>query len=240
LLRYNYVKNTQEEIMETKQTEQINKAEKLRNLRLFFGISQKEFGKKLGYTRETLNAYERKVNPVPPILIEKINKTMGIGREYFETDMTLQEAVEKYHIKPSDIDMLGDFGETNCFVYDGIENYAKNTSIEKNNLKLHFFELLFRLNYKSSYHFIRLNNTTNEPFASNGDILIVLKDTAAVNGDFVIVCFKRSYIIFQYFISGLDEVLLKGNNGIEIKLSGNDIDKVEILGIIKQKIVVSM
>lgn len=104
--------------METKQTEQINKAEKLRNLRLFFGISQKEFGKKLGYTRETLNAYERKVNPVPPILIEKINKTMGIGREYFETDMTLQEAVEKYHIKPSDIDMLGDFGETNCFVYD--------------------------------------------------------------------------------------------------------------------------
>ena len=212
--------------METKQTEQINKAEKLRNLRLFFGISQKEFGKKLGYTRETLNAYERKVNPVPPILIEKINKTMGIGREYFETDMTLQEAVEKYHIKPSDIDMLGDFGETNCFVYDGIENYAKNTSIEKNNLKLHFFELLFRLNYKSSYHFIRLNDTTNEPFASNGDILIV--------------CFKRSYIIFQYFISGLDEVLLKGNNGIEIKLSGNDIDKVEILGIIKQKVVVSM
>ena len=78
------------------------------------------------------------------------------------------------------------------------------------------------------------------PNPAHGDILIVLKDTAAVNGDCVIVCFKRSYIIFQYFISGLDEVLLKGNNGIEIKLSGNDIDKVEILGIIKQKVVVSM
>lgn len=227
--------------MKPKPIDKTNKGEKLRNLRLSYGISQREFGEKLGLARGAINSYEQGQNPVPNSLIWKINQAIGIGNEYFETDMTLQEAFDKYNIKPSDMIRMSDFDEISCFVYESIENYAKNNPVAKDfSLKLQFLMLLFGLNQKTTYHFIKVNNAASEPFASSGDILITLKDMPPTNGDFVITNFQQSHIIFQYFISGIDEVLFKGSNGIEIKLNGDEIAKIEILGVIRKKITASM
>lgn len=216
------------------------KGEKLKELRLFYGLSQKEFGEKLKVTRGAINAYERGQNPIPIHLMWKIQQTIGIGNEYFETNMTLQEAFDKYGIESSNIKM-SDFDEINCFIYESIESYAKNHYVAKDfHLNLSFIALLFRLHHKQSYHFIKLDNAAYEPFAKSGDILIVLKDTEVSNGDFVITKFQQSYIIFQYLIAGIDEVLFKGSNGIDIKLNHKEREQIEILGIIKQKISISM
>lgn len=127
-----------------------------------------------------------------------------------------------------------------CCVYESLEDYAGKNPLVKTNLKIQFLSLLFAANMDGNYHFIKLNNSTNEPFAKNGDILIVEKQSRAVNGDFVIARFQESYIIFQYFVVGIDEALFKGSNNIEIKLKGNEREQIEILGIIKQKISTSI
>lgn len=219
----------------------INRGVKLRNLRLFYGISQREFGEKLGVTRGAINSYEANQNNVPNNLILRVIQATGIPSEYFETDMALQEAIDKGNIKPIDVLKMNDFDETSCFVYEGIENYAKNNFATGDfSIKLQVLTFLFDIKDKANYHFIKLNECSNEPFAKNGDILIVTKTTEALNGDFVITKFQENYIIFQYFIAGINEVLLKGTNGVEIKLKNNELDKVEILGIIKQKITNSL
>ena len=46
----------------------------------------------------------------------------------------------------------------------------------------------------------------------------MLKENKAVNGDFVIVRFKESIIIVQYFIAGTNEALFKGRNDVELQL----------------------
>lgn len=221
----------------------IDKNKKLRELRLYYGLSQKKFGNKLGLTREAIASYENNNNPVPTSAILKMKQITGIGKEYFETDISLQEALEKYQITPVDIVNIDDFDETSCFIYEGIESYVKNNFLEKKgdfSLKLQLLTLLFGFNQMVDYHFIKLNNAANEPFARRGDILIVVKEAKASNGDYVITYFQQSYIIFQYFIAGIDEVLFKGNNGVEIKLSGKEREQITILGIIKQKITPSM
>ncbi|WP_395149044.1 helix-turn-helix domain-containing protein [uncultured Helicobacter sp.] len=227
--------------MRTKQIDKYNKAEKLRNLRLSYGLSQKEFGQKLGLTRELIASYELGHNPVSLSTILKISQVTGIGREYFESEMSLQEALKKYEITPIDMIQTGDFDDIGFFVYEGIMSYINNEPIkQKMTLKLRFLTLLFGLDTKADHHFIKLTDSANEPYAKRGDILAVLKDDKAVNGDFVIARFQQNHIIFQYFIAGLDEALFKGNNDIEIKLKGKEIEQIEILGIIKQKISISM
>ena len=96
--------------------------------------------------------------------------------------------------------------------------------------------MIFGLDAKADYCFIKLTDSANEPYAAKGETLIVLKEAEAENGDFVITHFKQSYIIFQYFVTGIDEAIFKGSNNIEIKLSGTKKEQIKILGIIKQKI----
>lgn len=234
-------KHQKEHYMRTKQIDKYNKAEKLRNLRLSYGLSQKDFGQKLGLTREAVASYEQGYNPVSTSVILKISQITGIGREYFESEMSLQEALKKYEITPLDMLQTGDFDDIGFFVYEDIMSYINNEPIkQKMTLKLRFLTLLFGLDIKTDYHFIKLTDSTNEPYAKKGDILIVLKNDKVVNGDFVITRFQQSYIIFQYFIAGLDEVLFKGSNDIEIRLKGKEKEQIEILGAIKQKISISM
>ena len=218
-----------------------HKGEKLRNLRLSYGLSQKEFGQKVGLTREAISSYELGHNPVSLNTILKISQVTGIGREYFESEMSLQEAFKKYEITLADMVQTGDFDDVRFFVYENITSYIDNKPIkQKMTLRLQVLTLLFGLDTKADYHFIKLTDSANEPYAKKGDILIVLKNNKAVNGDFVITRFQQSYIIFQYFIAGLDEVLFKGSNDIEIRLCGKEREQIEILGIIKQNISTSM
>ncbi len=223
--------------MRTKQVDKYNKAEKLRNLRLSYGLSQKDFGQKLGLTREVIASYELGHNPVSVNTILRINQILGVGKEYFESEMSLQEAFEKYEITPIDMIQAGNFDDIGFFVYENIASYVENKPTnQKIKLKLQFLTLLFGIDIKADYHFIKLSDSANEPYAKRGDILIVLKDNKALNGDFVITKCQQSYIIFQYFIAGIDETLFKGSNDIEIKLKGKEMEQIEILGIIKQKI----
>lgn len=227
--------------MDSKQADKVKKGKKLKEMRLFYGLSQRELGERLGTTRGAINTYERGGNLLPKSLMWKIQQIVGIGNEYFESDMTLQEAVEKYNMQPNDIIRIDDCDKIECFVYEGIENYVKDNHVTKDfNLKSSFLSALFDLEHKACYHFIKLNDSLCEPFARNGDILIMQKDTKPMNADFVLTKLQQSYIIFQYLIAGIDTVLFKGNNGIEMKLSGDEIKQVEILGIIKQKITIAM
>ncbi|WP_110558133.1 helix-turn-helix domain-containing protein [Helicobacter cinaedi] len=216
------------------------KNEKLRNLRLSLGLSQKKFAEKLGLTRSLIAAYETEKNPISNNVLLRVSEIFGIKNEYFESEMTPQEAFEKYSINPADILKINPFDDMVCCVYESLEDYAGRNPLVKANLKIQFLSLLFAANIDENYHFIKLNNSTNEPFAKNGDILIVERQGRAVNGDFIVAKFQESYIIFQYFVVGIDEALFKGSNNIEIKLKGNEREQIEILGIIKQKISTSI
>ena len=226
--------------MESEQVGKLDKGSKLRQLRLSFNLTQKEFAKKLGLTRDAIAAYETNKNPLSKNVLLKINYIMGIESEYFESDMTLQEAFEKYKINLISTELMETkvFREmSSCCLYESLENYASNKpTATKINIRFQFIASIFELDQKADYHFIKLNDSAHEPFAKKGDILAVIKAREAVNGDFVITRLQNSFIIFQYFVAGLDEVLFKGGNDIEIRLKGAEMGQIEILGIIKQKI----
>ena len=214
------MKNThQRKFIRVKRHIDTTKAKKLKDLRIAYGLSQKKFGGKLGYTREAIASYELGHNFVPMNVVLKINQVMGIGREYFESDMNVEEAFEKYEIRPATMIAIGNFYDVGFLMYEGIQSYIDNEPIKhKSKVKLEIFTLLFSLEKKTDYHFIRISNSKHEPFAKKGDILIVLKENKAVNGDFVIVRFKESIIIVQYFIAGTNEALFKGRNDVELQL----------------------
>lgn len=73
---------------------------KLQAIRNTYDLSQKEFADKLGVTRASINGYENNVNPVPQSVKRKVLQATGIGFEYFDSKMSLDEAFAKYGIDP--------------------------------------------------------------------------------------------------------------------------------------------
>ncbi len=60
----------------------------------------------------------------------------------------------------------GDFDDIGFFVYENMASYIDNKLMkQKMKLKLRVLTLLFGLDTKADYHFIKLTDSANEPYA---------------------------------------------------------------------------
>lgn len=74
--------------------------------------------------------------------------------------------LKKYEITLTDMVQTGDFDDIGFFVYENMASYIDNKLMkQKMKLKLRVFTLLFGLDTKADYHFIKPTDSANEPYA---------------------------------------------------------------------------
>ncbi|MCI6988196.1 MAG: helix-turn-helix domain-containing protein [Campylobacter sp.] len=211
--------------------------EKLRDLRTAYGLSQSQFGDKLGITRGSINSYENNVNPLTTTAKYKILQATGIGFEYFDTDMELWEAFAKFGLNPTNL-KLKSLTETIISFFYGLEAFVNGETSELKFISAKIQLLDFLANFENaSCVFVKIKGNIAEPFAKNGDIIAVLQDEYPNNKNWVIARFNDNIFVAQYFFSGNDEITLKLSDDEKFKFSvSNFKNEVEILGIVKARI----
>ena len=211
--------------------------EKLRNLRTAYGLSRAQFGDKLGITRGSIASYENDINPLTTTAKYKILQATGIGFEYFDTDIDLQKAFDKFGLNPTNL-KLKSLTNTILSFYYGLEAFANCERSEINPISAKIQLLDFLANFENANCvFIKIKGNMAEPFAKNGDIIAVLQDEYPNNKNWVIARFNDNIFVVQYFFSGNDEITLKLSDDEKFKFSVSEFkNKVEILGIIRAKI----
>lgn len=175
--------------------------EKLRDLREAYGLSQREFGEKLGITRASVNAYERNDHPLPKKVKIKVSEIIGIGFEYFDTEMSLDEAFEKFGVDLKDELESKNTSTSICLFYEGMRNFVEGKSYDKPlEISSPIIKYLFDSDYaKLNLCFIKLNSDEFEPFANYYDILVAVRDKKVTNNDKIIIEFNGNTKIVKYF-----------------------------------------
>ncbi|MBE9869396.1 helix-turn-helix transcriptional regulator [Campylobacter concisus] len=211
--------------------------EKLRDLRTALGLSQAQFGDRVGITRGSIAAYENNINMLTQGAKYKILQITGIGFDYFDTDMELWEAFEKYNLDPNNLKLKS---LTECILsfFNGIKSFLNPDykKILQINTKIELLSFLTNFD-NSDCCFIKIIGSEAEPFAKNGEIIAVILENNPINKNYVIAKFHDEILVGQYLISGNDEIMIKISSDEKFKFSIADFTReVEILGVIKSKI----
>ena len=210
--------------------------EKLKQLRAAYKLSQQRFGKMLSITKSSINAYEWDRNPINENVKCRIFEATGIGADYFDTDMTLQQAFEKYGVNP-DCPKFRASIDCMVYVYASIEDFiGKVRPVVQERMENIGF-LKFITDYKkANYYFVKVKNSDGCLIADEGDILVVVDDEEPAVGDWVIVSYKGKMLILQYLIVSKNEIGFKSSI-CELSFYETEPKKdFEILGVIKSKI----
>ncbi|CZE47779.1 helix-turn-helix domain-containing protein [Campylobacter geochelonis] len=210
--------------------------EKLRDLRTAFGLSQAQFGDRIGITRGSIASYENDINSLTTGAKYKILQTTGIGFDYFDTDMQLWEAFAKYEIDPSNL-KLKSLTDTIIAFRNSVKDFANNTQTPKY-LNTKIEHLKFMAEYENAECvFVKVVGKEAEPLAKNGDILVVAQDENPENTNWIIAKIGDDTLIKQYLLTGNNEISLKSSSDDSYKFSKVGFEKeVKVLGIIRSKI----
>lgn len=211
--------------------------EKLKNLRNAYGLTQSQFGSKLGISKGSINSYENNVNPLTAEAKWKIFQATGINFEYFDTDMELKEAFAKFGIDSANL-KLKSLTDTVLNFYDGLEAFANNDGLKIKPITVDMNILTFLASFESSEcSFIKIKGKQAQPFAKHCDILAVKKGGYPNNKQWVIAKFSNNILLAQYILSDKNEITLKSSDEYNFKFSILEFEsKVKILAIIKTKI----
>ena len=206
--------------------------EKLRDLRDAFGLTQKEFANKIGITRASINGYENNINPLTQAIKWKIFQATGIGLEYFDTDMSLMEALEKFDLNPAKLEFR-DIQERVCVFYDGIKNFKENKCLETpfkqdSWVLKHLFDKELD---KFNLCLIKAKGNEALPYAENGKILIVAKDKELSNYDTIIIEYNGKLMIVEYF-EAFNKIILTLNKKNKTISIDEFKEKIKVFGVI--------
>lgn len=211
-----------------------SKGEKLKELRKAYKLSQPEFADKVGSTKPAIHSYEHNLNQIPKAIMQKITQATGIGLEYFESNMSLEEAFAAYNIDSTNPKMNG-INESVCAVYSGLANFVSNIkTIQDFIFTSDILHNLFSLYESHNYHFITISTNEAQPFAKAGEVLCVAKGAMPKNADILIARIQQSVILLEYFVLNGKEVLLKGADGIARQMNNDEFSRFEILGVVKK------
>lgn len=208
---------------------------KLRKLRNAYGLTQSEFGDKIGISRVRINSYENNITPLPTQVKYKIAEATGIKAEYFDTDIDIATAISKYGIGSENGQLqIKTNTETICTIYDDIYDFAKGEcSIDPYLQKVQILTKLFNLSKPYDYNFVVVTNKKAAPFANDGDILVIVRDTLPKD-NMLLVLKVNDEILMKYcrinpFNQNL-KLFSDKNDFSNIELSQKDIGNVEFLG----------
>lgn len=212
-----------------------NISKKLKELRNAFGLTQKEFADKIGITKASINGYENNVNPLTQAAKWKIIQATGIGPEYFDSNMSLEEAFEKFNLNPTKLE-LRETNECVCTFYESLSDFAKRKYVEVPfKLQTFFLRYIFKGNIGTdNLQFVEIKNSVANSCFKDGDILIVSKDRNILNNEFIVIEYNKTLMIvrfYQYF----DQIILEIDK--EKKTFDHDEFRksVKILGIVIAK-----
>ncbi|MCR4942065.1 MAG: LexA family transcriptional regulator [Campylobacter sp.] len=208
--------------------------EKLRDLRTAFGLSQAQFGERIGITRGSIASYENNINPLAKEAKWKILQATGISDEYFDTDMELWEAFDKFGIDPTHL-QLKSLTDTIISFYDSLEAFAGRAISKTQSISAKISVLNFLFHFENTEcSLVSIKGSRIEPFAKDGDILAVTKEEYPNNGQWVIAEFNNNLLISKYILSDKNSITLKSVDKNEFKFSIDEFkEKVKILGIIQ-------
>lgn len=215
--------------------------DKLRDLRNVSGLSQAQFGERVGITRGSIASYENNINPLSTGAKYKIYQATGIGADYFDTDMDIVEAFKKYGLDHHNF-VLKSPTDTIIAFYNSVKNYVEHIKSDIETLSTKIKYLKFITKYENAECiFIKVVGKEAQPLAKDDDILVVTQDENPENSNWIIAQIDTDTLIKQYLLTGNDEVSLKSSSDDSYKFSRTDFKKqVKVLGIIKSKISIDL
>lgn len=217
----------------------ITNGEKLRNLRTAYGLTQEQFGDALSITKSSISAYEHDRNPLSINVKYKILQATGIGFDYFDTNMELWQAFEKYGLDPNHL-KLKSFTECIVYVYPSIRDFAAGErAIQEKRGEVEFLEFITKYPNSTKYCLVKVMSGEGGLIANEGDILVLINDDEPIVGEWIIAKYKNNTFILQYFIIAKDGIQLRSSMS-DFKFTEAEFkNEVEIAGVIKSKISIS-
>ncbi|AHE94529.1 TPA: helix-turn-helix domain-containing protein [Campylobacter fetus subsp. venerealis] len=211
--------------------------DKLRKLRNAYGLTQSEFGDKIGISRVRVNSYENNITPLPMQVKYKIAEATGINIEYFDNDIDLATAISKYGISSENGKLqIKTNKETICTIYDDLYDFANGRySIDPYLQKVQILTKLFNLSKPYDYNFVVATNKKAIPFASDGDILVIVKDNIPKDNALLILKVNDEILVKYCRINPFNQniKLFSTNDDFSnIELSQKELYGVEFLGYI--------
>ena len=218
-----------------------NNGRKLRELRNIFGVSQEEFGKKIGVTRSTIASYENENNPISVGTIRKIIEVTGLSflYDYFQKNQNNTKTLKEY-FEENQIDFRNlkfkNAEENLAHFFNGLKNFQKKEfTIDSIIHKMTYLNFILNENLIDCC-FVKIEKNEALPFAKDQDILVVVESDIPEANDWIIFLFEKNILIARYLISGINEIILS-NETLNFTFTKKDFEeKVEILGIVKSKI----
>lgn len=209
--------------------------DKLRKLRNAYGLTQSEFGDKIGISRVRINSYENNITPLPTQVMWKIVEATGIGTEYFQTDLDIAGAISKYNIDTQNGKIqIKTNKEAICTIYDDLYDFANNEpSFEPHIQKLQILTKLFHLSKPYDYNFVITTNKKAAPFANDGDILVIIRETFPKDNTLLVLKVNDEILVKYCRINPFNQniKLFSTNNDFSnIELSQNELSNIEFLG----------
>ena len=209
--------------------------EKLKALRAAYHLTQDQFGAALGITKASMSSYESDRNAISRAVRYRLMRATGIGFDYFDTDMSLEEAAIKYKVdfKRLKLDSIVD---CNIYIYALVADFvAGDRPIQEKIESASFLEFLSR--YKSDeYYLIAVKSGEGGFLADAGDILVVSKKESLQTDDWLIVKYRNHTLLLQYFFVESDVIRLCSSS-FDCKFSFAEFEKqVEVCGVIKSVI----
>lgn len=209
--------------------------DKLRRLRNAYGLTQSEFGDKIGISRVRVNSYENNINPLPIQVKNKIAEATGFGIDYFDTDIDIATAISKYNIETDNGKLqIKANSESICTIYDDLYDFAnQKESIDPYLQSIKILSKLFNLSKPYDYNFITVTNNKAAPFATDGDILIIVRDNIPRDNALLVLRVNNEVLIKYCRINPFNQNLKffsSKDDFSNIELSQNELNKIEILG----------
>lgn len=209
--------------------------DKLRKLRNAYGLTQSEFADKIGISRARINSYENNINPLPAQIKWKITEATGIGADYFDTDIDIATALNKYGIVAENGKLqIKANSETICAVYDDLFDFVKGEfSVEPYLQKVKVLTKLFNLTRLYDYNFVIATNKKAVPFANDGDILVIVRDSTPKDNMLLILKVDDEILVKYCRINPFNKnikLMSSKDDFSNTELSQNELSNIEFLG----------
>lgn len=222
-------------------------SERLREVRDYCGLTQKEFGEKFDLKWTQIKDMETGRQKISPTFAEQIGEKLPISGWWLLTGKGEMVVSEPENL-PVAQKKLSEDDENTVSVnyypdivaaagYGGINEYE----LRKQTMKLDrsFLEQFLNIRRFDCLDIITVFGDSMEPFISNGETVILERINDARNGETVIANINGDIYVKRIQKDPLNRWVkfLSSNNGYdEIELSGEDLLSVTIVGIVRAKI----
>lgn len=223
----------------------LNPNERLKKARKYSGLTQEKFGERLSLKQSQIKDIEIGKQKVSPELAEAIEINFSIGGWWLLTGKGTMLVSDTKNL-PISSNTTDDEYSVSVNYYPDVVAAAGYGAINENHLvpqimqlDRRFLEQLLNVRRFDSLDIITVFGDSMEPYISNGETVLIERHDDAKNGETVIANINGSIYIKQIKMDPFKKwikLCSENSHYEEIELSGDDLQYLTIIGIVRAKI----